>query len=98
MTQTEERMADRLGGVAAEAAMRSAAEYLLHHDLTAEPSALCACLRSWIKIKLDEALRDAKQALEAHMPGAAEATFLASMRLAGIEAAKEAGFPKETGR
>ena len=86
---------ESLGAGAAEVAMRAAVEYLCEHKLTADPEALVECLRSWIKIKLPEALRDAKDALDCG-PGMrmiAERTFNASMALAGIEAAKEACNP-----
>jgi len=83
-----------LAAVAVEIAARAAVVYLRQHNLDANPKALEATLKSWVKITLLEALRDAKQALEAGMGSAAEATFQASMALAGIEAAKEAGFPK----
>lgn len=84
---------EEVGRIGAETAMRAAAEYLRAHSLQADTRALCECIRSWIKIKLPEALRDAKEALDAGMGQVAETTFRASMALAGIEAAKEAGFP-----
>lgn len=84
----------RLVDAAAQIAMRAAAEYLRRHNLEADPAALAATLRAWLKIKLPEGLRDARQALEAGMGKVAEQTFAASMAQAGIEAAKEAGFPK----
>lgn len=84
----------RLVDAGAQIAMRAAAEYLRRHDLGADPAALTATLRAWLKIKLPEAMRDARQALEAGMGKVAEQTFAASMAQAGIEAAKEAGFPK----
>jgi hypothetical protein len=40
---------------------------------------------------LPEALADAKAAIEANMGKVAEATFVMTIRLAGIEAAKEVG-------
>ena len=82
---------DKLIRVAADTAMRAAADYLITKGLRYDLDALVARIRSWIKIKLPEALRDAQQALDANMPQIAAAAFLASMRLAGIEAAKEAG-------
>jgi len=83
-----------LGDVAIEIATRGAWEYLRVHQLQADPEALAECLRSWCKIKLPLALKDAKDAIDAHMPQVAEATFAATMVQAGIEAAKEAGFPQ----
>jgi len=85
---------DALARAAMEIAARGAAEYLRQHKLKADPDALLSTLRSWVKAKLPEALHDAKEALDANMGAAAEQTFKASMVLAGIEAAKEAGFPE----
>lgn len=85
---------EQLGTSAANTAARAAITYLNEHNLEVESGALAACLNSWIKIKLPEALHDAKEAIDAHMYAAAETTFRATMALAGIEAAKEAGFPK----
>jgi len=78
---------------ATDTATRAALLYLKQNRLQADDAALTACLRSWCKIKLPEALRDAKDAFDAHMPKIAEQTFLLTMAQAGIEAAKEAGFP-----
>ena len=75
--------------VASRMAATGAREYLAAHKLQTEPNALAACLKSWIKIKLPEALADAKEALACHMGQVAEATFAATMMQAGIEAAKE---------
>lgn len=72
---------------------RAAKQYLHAHGLTAAVPALSACLASWVRIKIPEALRDAGAALDAGMGLAAEATFLATMAQAGIEAAREAGRP-----
>ncbi len=74
-------------------ASRAAGEYLRVHKLQADPGALAACLRSWLKIKLPEALAAAKQALDCQMHQAAEMTFALTIAEAGIEAAKEAGLP-----
>lgn len=57
-----------------------------------EPVSLDAfveCIKANVKLYLPAALKDAKEALDANMPDAAEQTFKASMILAGIEAAKE---------
>lgn len=85
---------DTLGQVAAEIAMRAAAAYLDQHNLEADTSALVECLRSWCKAKLPEAMRLAKEAIEAHMDKPAEMLFRLTMAEAGVEAAKEAGLPK----
>ena len=78
----------------AEVAMRAAAEYLARHSLTADPVALTECLKAHLKAALPIALADAKRALDARMEAVALQTFEASLALAGIEAAKEAGFPR----
>ena len=74
--------------IAAQAAMR----YLETHNLAASPDALASCLTSWVRAKLPEALRDAREAVEAGMYEYGQITYQATMALAGIEAAKEAGF------
>ena len=84
---------ERLADVAAQVAGRAAYVYMDKHGLKAEPSALAECLKAMVKFRLPEALRDAKEALDCHMVKAAEATFAATMAEAGIDAAKEAGFP-----
>jgi hypothetical protein len=81
--------------IACEISMRAAINYLQVHDLTADDKALSECLRDWCKIKLPQAMADAKEAIECGMTKAAEATFAATMRLAGIEAAKEASRTKQ---
>jgi hypothetical protein len=83
-----------LANAAVTIATKAAGQYLKTHDLVADPATLDACLRSWCKIKIGEAIADAKAAIECNMPQVAESTFAATMSLAGIEAAKEAGFPK----
>jgi len=85
---------DKLGTAASQTAMKAAAEYLRKHNLGADVDALCECIRAHMRAALPGALNDAKAALDANMGAVAERTFLASMALAGIEAAKEAGFPK----
>ena len=84
-----ETLGERTIEVATQAAMR----YLETHNLTADPDALASCLTSWVRAKLPEALRDAKEALDAGLTEYAELTYNATIVLAGIEAAKEAGFP-----
>ena len=87
---------DRLTEAAITIAARSASVYLERHNLKAEsPESLAESLWAMVKIRLPEALRDAKEALDCHMDKAAEATFAATMAEAGIEAAKEAGIPAE---
>lgn len=84
---------EEFGKIAADAAMRAAAAYLQQHGLKADVDALTECIRSWVRIKLPHALHAAKEAFETGMDKAGEATFLAEMALAGIEAAKECGLP-----
>ncbi|MDO8632787.1 MAG: hypothetical protein Q7R41_20080, partial [Phycisphaerales bacterium] len=74
-------------------ALNGARSYLRAHNLTATNEALSAALSRCMKAAVPAALADAKAAFDAHMPKIGEATFAASMRLAGIEAAKEAGAP-----
>lgn len=81
-----------LAEIATQTAMQAAVEYLRVHNLKANDAALVSCLKAWCKIKLPEALRDAKEAFDCGMHQVGQATFLATMKLAGIEAAKEAGF------
>ena len=67
--------------------------YLETHNLTASPDTLASCLTSWVRAKLPEALRDAQEAVDAGLSEYGELTYKATIALAGIEAAKEAGFP-----
>lgn len=83
-----------LGEASVHIAFKAARQYCAVHDLTANDESLFACCKSWCKIKLPEALHDAKEALACGMNQAAEQTFALSMAAAGIEAAKEASLPK----
>lgn len=83
-----ETLGERTFEIATLAAMR----YLETHGLTASPDALASCLTSWVRAKLPEALRDAREAVDAGMSEYADLTYKATIVLAGIEAAKEAGF------
>ena len=85
---------NQLAEVASRACMRGAVDYLRIHNLHATPEALADCCRSWAKIKLPEALHDAKEAIACNMAQVAEQTFVATMIQAGIEAAKECGMPR----
>lgn len=89
---------EALADAAVMMAARGARQYLDTHKLTADPAALTSCLKSWVKIKFPEALKDAKDAISAGMHAVAEQTFAATMRLAGIEAAKEAARAPGTNR
>ncbi len=81
-------LADR----AVEMAMKSAAEYIRQNS-TLPPDQIHygsagEILREEVKAALSEALTDAREALDANMGDVAVHTFAASMRLAGIRAAK----------
>jgi hypothetical protein len=89
MATAIDRATERLGTAAADAAMRAAVEYLRTRGLEVNTDRLVDALRAHVKARLPEALRDAREALACRMTGAATATFLASMQLAGIDAAKE---------
>lgn len=85
---------DRLGTIAADVAMRAAAEYIRINNLKVlDYDAATECLRSYCKSRLPMALKDAKDALDCGMGQVAEATFKATMAMAGIEAAKEFAWP-----
>ena len=87
---------DNLGTLAAETAMRAAAEYIRVHKLTVpDYEAAIACIKAWCKIRLPVALDGAKRAFGVGMYQIGQATFLAEMRLAGIEAAKEFAWPAD---
>ena len=77
---------------------RAARAYLSQHDLEADEAALGACVKSWCNAQLVQALADAKQAMDCGMQEVALQTFHASFVLAGIEAAKECGFPRTPAR
>jgi hypothetical protein len=76
-----------------EVAMRAAAKYIRTHGLKADMDVLIVSLRANAKIRLPKAMADAKEALDCGMAQVAEATFLAEMALAGIDAAKECCSP-----
>ena len=87
---------DTLAKTAANIAMNAAAKYIRHHNLkVVDYNVACDCLKGWIKLSLPQALEDAKAALDANMSQIAQTTFRASMAQAGIEAAKEFGFPMD---
>ncbi len=88
------RITGKFAEAASSAAMHAAAEYLEKHGLEAEPEAVCSCIRAHVKARMGEALHDAREAADAGMTRIATDTFLATMALAGIEAAKEAGVPR----
>lgn len=77
--------------VACQAAAKAAARYLQVHDLDADDGQMKEVLKRHVKARLDEALADVKKTLDCGMGDVASQTFLASMVLAGIDAAKEVG-------
>ena len=80
---------DTLGARAGTYVMDGAREYLRSHNLTIHNYATAAeSLKAAARVALPEAIADAKAALDAHMPDIATATFAATLRLAGIDAAK----------
>lgn len=86
---TKQDTTTALADAAARIAQAGANNYLVAHNLTADPAVLSECLGSWLKLKLPEALADAKEAFACHMDRVAVQTFAASIMQAGIEAAKE---------
>lgn len=85
--KTETATFKQLALVAGQLAARGATEYMAKHGAL-DPVALSAVLASKVKEHIGQALDDAKQALDVHMPKLAEANFVAVMVSAGIEAAK----------
>jgi hypothetical protein len=77
----------------ADVAIRAAFAYLRNNRLVADNTALAACLKANIRARIDEAMADAKAAFACGMREAAQATFNATIALAGIDAAKECGRP-----
>jgi len=61
------------------------------HRLTTDLDVLHERLKENVKIRLPEALADAKEALDGGMAQIAEVTFALTMALAGIDPAKEYG-------
>jgi len=87
---------DNLGTLAANVAMRAAAEYVRANNLKVlDYDAATECLLSYCKSWITIALRDAKEAIDCGMMQVAETTFKATMAQAGIEAAKEFAWPAD---
>lgn len=87
------RFSDKVAAnLATNYAMSAAASYFAAKGRTAteeDAVALGDALADELTAAIPEALDDVKEALDAHMGEAAVATFAASMRLAGIRAAKK---------
>jgi hypothetical protein len=84
---------DTLATTAAEIAMRGFADYIAdcisQGFEVVDYEAACEILKRHVKERLPEALDDAKEAFDAHMDTIGCETFAASLRRAGIDAAKE---------
>lgn len=86
----EDRTA-KLARIGSDAAMLAAALYLKqegHDPAKVDTSALCVHIRAALRVRIPEAMRDANEAMACGMAGAASATFMASMKLAGIDAGR----------
>jgi hypothetical protein len=88
MTTATLKSVDDLGTMGANAAMKAAADYVRTHGLIVDVDALVTALRTYCREALDTAMADAKEAVDCGMYQAALATFTATFRLAGINAAK----------
>ena len=87
-----EQQMDELVRIAADTAMRAAADYCrLNSVKVMDFEAATQILRAEVKVAMNEALDDAKKAVSAHMSQVAVQTFRASMMQAGIRAAKQFG-------
>lgn len=87
--------AQALAEFARNAAIRAAREYLDHHGLEADSSALADRIAAEVRAAWAEAMDDAREALQCpNGEVMAQTTFGASMALAGIAAAKQVGKPK----
>ena len=87
-----EQQMDELVRIAADTAMRAAADYVrLNGIAVTDYEQAIQALRSEVKLAMDEALDEAKKASECGMDQIAVCTFRASMMAAGIRAAKQFG-------
>lgn len=88
-------MIDSLAGLGARTASVAAIDFLLVEfpktEIEDGLATLQDLLRVEVKAAIGPALADSRDALEANMSAAAEVTFVASMALAGIRAAKAWG-------
>lgn len=81
---------DSLGTLAANQAMKAAADWFRQNKMVEiDYQRATDLIREHARRALPQALADAKDAIDARMSSAASATFSASFRLAGINAAKE---------
>jgi len=88
---------DKLAAASAKVAMMAAAEALKVRGVVPDDLGLMEkvleALRARVKGAMEEALKDAKEAHDAGMTAVAEATWVATFRLAGIKAVEDV-FPK----
>lgn len=78
---------DAIGVHSADIAMKAAADAIRARKIASvDYQAITDALRARTSVALEEAMRDTKEALDAHMDAMAEATWAASFRLAGIRA------------
>jgi len=85
-----EQQQDELVRIAADTAMRAAADYVrLHKIQVKDYDAATQVLRAEVKLAVNEALDDASKAAKCGMSQIAVHTFMASMMQAGIRAAKQ---------
>lgn len=85
-----EQQQDQLVRIAADTALRAAADYVRLNKIEVKDYDLATqVLRAEVKLAMDEALDDAAQATKCGMGQVAVATFRASMMAAGIRAAKQ---------
>src|SRR5262249_44016903 len=89
--QEQQEAIDKLGTAAADFALSAALQYLRVHHLTADPDALLESLKAHVRARLPESLAEARQALDCNMVHVANRLFMATMALAGVDAAREVG-------
>lgn len=94
MKTASDSAVESLARTAVAAATKAAGIYLRQHNMEPDYDVLSERLRFHVKKDLDQAIVDSRDAIACGMQDAAMQTFLASMYLAGIKAAKETGTPK----
>jgi hypothetical protein len=90
MTTDTQTLAD----FAFRSAARAAADFLERNQLVADVDTLAQALKRHCKSNMRSAVNDACDAFDCGMTMVGEATFRASMALAGVAAAKEVGQSK----
>jgi tRNA A37 N6-isopentenylltransferase MiaA len=90
----QQRNAEELATAAMQIACRAAKLYLENHNLQAIDEALASCVCSHVRAMMREALAASKKAMSAGLSQWVDTAFGTVMLQAGIEAAKEAAFPK----